>query len=343
MLSGFGPLACAGDTLRIATYNTELSRDGPGLLLRDIRNGRDPQATAVIEVIRALAPDILVLQNFDFDAGHAAASALQGALGAAGLDMPHRFLRAPNTGLPTGLDMDGDGRTGRADDAQGHGGFRGQGGLLILSRLPIDHAAALDFTALPWRDLPGATLPTRDAAPFPSPEAQAAQRLSSVAHWALPVATPDGPLWVLAFHATPPVFDGPEDRNGLRNADEIRFWQVLLDGGLGPAPQARFVIAGNANMDPDRGEGRHGAIRALVNDPRVTPLTPMGHAGANTVDWSDIGLGQRRVSYVLPSNDLRIVASGVFWPPPDDPLADTVARASRHRAVWADIAVSGAD
>ena len=89
----------AGDTLRIATYNTELSRDGPGLLLRDIRNGRDPQVTAVIEVIRALGPDILVLQNFDFDAGHAAASALQGALDAAAAGLIQPILIGPEGGL----------------------------------------------------------------------------------------------------------------------------------------------------------------------------------------------------------------------------------------------------
>ena len=28
----------------------------------------------------------------------------------------------------------------------------------------------------------------------------------------------------LVSHPTPPVFDGPEDRNGTRNFDEIRFW-----------------------------------------------------------------------------------------------------------------------
>ena len=28
----------------------------------------------------------------------------------------------------------------------------------------------------------------------------------------------------LVSHPTPPVFDGPEDRNGPRNYDEIRFW-----------------------------------------------------------------------------------------------------------------------
>jgi len=291
----------------------------------------------------ALRPDILVLQGVDHDAGLTTARALQSALADAGLVLDHAFARPPNTGVPTGLDMDGDGRTGRARDAQGYGLFRGQGGMLILSRFAFDDDAAQDHSALLWRDLPGARLPVLEGQPFPSQAAQEVQRLSTTAHWAVPVDTSGGRLWLLTFHATPPVFDGPEDRNGLRNADEIRFWQVYLDGALGPAPGAGFVVLGDANLDPDRSSGRRAAIRALLADPRLTPLTPQGAWGAATVDWSGIGLGAMRVSYLLPSPDLTVTDSGVFWPDDDDPLAETVASASRHRAVWADIRVATPD
>ena len=30
-------------------------------------------------------------------------------------------------------------------------------------------------------------------------------------------------------HPTPPVFDGPDDHNGTRNHDEIRFWSDYID------------------------------------------------------------------------------------------------------------------
>lgn len=291
----------------------------------------------------ALRPDIVLLQDVDHDAGLATAHALRAALADAGLALDHIFARPPNTGVPTGLDMDGDGRTHRARDAQGYGLFRGQGGMLILSRYGFDTDTAQDHSPLLWRDLPGAQLPRQGDQPFLSQAAQDVLRLPSTAHWAVPVVTPRGPLWLLAFHATPPVFDGPEDRNGLRNADEIRFWQLYLDGTLGPAPDARFVVLGDANLDPDRSDGRRGAIRALLADPRLIPLTPLGAQGAATVDWSDIGLGAMRVSYLLPSADLTVIDSGVFWPGPDDPMADTVTRASRHRAVWADIRLPAPD
>ncbi|NCM98313.1 MAG: endonuclease/exonuclease/phosphatase family protein, partial [Rhodobacterales bacterium] len=39
----------------------------------------------------------------------------------------------------------------------------------------------------------------------------------------------------------------------------------------------------------------------------------------------------------LPSRDLHVEASGVLWPPDTDPLAATLAAASRHRPVWVDV------
>ncbi len=41
-----------------------------------------------------------------------------------------------------------------------------------------------------------------------------AARLSSKSHWDVPINVNGRVLHVLASHPTPPVFDGPEDRNG---------------------------------------------------------------------------------------------------------------------------------
>ncbi|MBQ4826081.1 endonuclease/exonuclease/phosphatase family protein [Leisingera sp. HS039] len=326
-------------TLRIATFNTELSRDGPGLLLRDIERGGDPQIAAVVEVISAAQPDVLALQGIDWDYEGRSLAALAGLLAEAGAAYPYRVFLQPNTGLPPPalLDMDGNGRTGGPRDNQGYGRFRGQGGIALLSRLPVDRDGIREFSALLWRDLPGALLPEHpDGRPFPSSEVQKVQRLSATAHWLVPLELPGGgQLNVMTFHATPPVFDGPEDRNGRRNRDEIRLWQLLLDGRLGAVPQAPFVIAGDANLDPERGEGRKDAIRNLLGDPRLQdpqPLSPQ--AGTATVEWQ--GAGRMRVDYVLPSAGLTVTGSGVVWP--DAPGA-AAAIASRHRLVWADIAL----
>ncbi|MCV6587067.1 MAG: endonuclease/exonuclease/phosphatase family protein, partial [Marinibacterium sp.] len=212
----------------------------------------------------------------------------------------------------------------------------GQGGMALLARFAFDRKAARDFSALLWRDLPGASLPVHDdGRPFPSPEALSVQRLSSTGHWVVPVILPDDSrLTLMAWHAGPPVFDGPEDRNGLRNGDETRLWLRLLDGQMGPVPQTPFVVLGNANLDPVRGEGRQQAIRDLLGDARLhDPFD--GHPP--TVDWSERGPGKLRVSYVLPSADLQVRDAGIIWPQ-DGPLHDTARTASRHRLVWVDIA-----
>ncbi|MEP3055932.1 endonuclease/exonuclease/phosphatase family protein [Ascidiaceihabitans sp.] len=319
--------------MRVATYNTELERKGPGLLLRDIAKGDDPQVKAVIEVIKAADADILVLQNIDYDLTGAALEQLVRRLD----DYPYSFARLPNTGMGTGLDMDGDGRLGGPRDAQGYGRFSGQGGMAILSRYPIVEAKVQDFSELLWTDIPGALLPEVDGAPFPSAEAVAAQRLSSTAHWVVPIETPLGVVHLLTFHATPPVFDGPEDRNGRRNHDEIIFWQQYLDGAYGDAPTDRFIVIGDANLDPLDGDGLKPAIRSLLRDPRLQDPSPTGAAGTDTADWSDPSPGNLRVGYILPSADWKVVDRSVMWPWPDDAFWEVVQEASRHRLVWVDL------
>ncbi len=332
------------DSLRIATYHTELDRKGPGLLLRDITRGEDVQIDAVVAVLVHAQADIVALQGFDYDLTGAALAAFAKALEAEGLHYPHQFALRPNTGMVTGLDMDGDGRLGGPGDSQGFGAFSGQGGMAILSRYPVARDAVRDFSGLLWVDLPGATLPRTDAGPFPSVAAQAAQRLSTTGHWVVPVDVPDiGRVSLLTYHATPPVFDGPEDRNGLRNADETRFWQVYLDGAFGAAPTTRFVLLGDANLDPSAGDGLQPVMRRLLSDPRlidVAPTSPGATAvgdATDTADWDDPNPGNMRVDYVLPSADWTVTDSGVVWPAPDDPFAQTVAQASRHRLVWVDL------
>ena len=210
------------DPLRVATFNTELGRDGPGLLLRDILRGDDPQIAAAAKVIVHIDADIILLQGIDYDLDLLALNAFADTVARAGAPYPVRFALRPDRGIQTGLDMDGDGLTGGPGDAQGFGDFSGAGGMAILSRLPVQMNGVKDYSDVLWRDLPDAMLPTIDGTAFPSAEAQALQRLSSSGYWVVPFTLPDGQsLTILAFHAAPPVFDGPEDRNGRRNHDEI--------------------------------------------------------------------------------------------------------------------------
>lgn len=340
-----------GETLRVATFNAELQGDGPGLLLRDLTRKDSVQIEAVVRVIARTSPDILALQGIDWDYEGAALNAFADLLAASGMSYPHHFTARPNSGMATGLDLDldGDGRLGGPGDAQGFGGFTGQSGLAVLSRYPILTERVRDLSSLLWRNMPDALLPIyEDRTPFPSEAAQAIQRLSSTAHWIVPIELPDDTiLSLMTFHASPPVFDGPEDRNGRRNHDEILLWRVILDGEFGDAPD-RFVIAGDANLDPHDSDGRTEAMRALLADPRLQDPRPASAGAAampdqdhksqnalDTVDWD--GIGRFRVDYVLPSAHLVVTDAGVFWPAPDEPGHDEALAASRHRLVWVDL------
>jgi len=333
-----------GVTLRLATWNVELDRAGPGLLVRDLTRGEDPQIAAVVQVLVALDADVVVLTGVDYDLGGVALRLLADRLAAAGGAYPYRFAWRPNTGMQTGFDVDGNGRLGDPRDAQGYGLFSGQGGMAVLSRLPLDEMAARDHSGFLWRDLPGALLPDGM-----EPGPLAVQRLASTGFWDLPVLTGAGPLHLLIWHATPPVFDGPEDRNGKRNHDEAAFWGHYLAGALPmPPPEGPFVLLGNANLDPADGDGLRGGIGALLGHPALQDPAPAGthgrsepgHIGSPTLDTAVFPeIGGLRLDYVLPSADLRVVAAGVLWPPADDPLAADLVLASRHYPVWVDVAL----
>ena len=316
----FFALPAQAETLRIATYNAELTRDGPGLLLRDIVRGEDAQVAAVVQVIKQADADVLLLTGVDFDYNLVALTALNSVLGANAY--PRLFALPPNSGMATGLDLDGNGRRGDARDAMGYGRFAGAEGMAILSRVPLGDVT--DLSTLLWRDLPN------HIAPDLPPDIAAIQRLSTTGHWIVPL--PDTGLTLLAWSATPPVFDGPEDRNGRRNHDEAALWLRLLDGDLQvPAPTGPYVAMGTANLDPVDGDGRNDALLALL-------ARTQDVATGDTADFTARnGPGNLRVDYVLPSLDLAVHASGIIWPPPEDPFAAVVTAASRHRLVWVDV------
>jgi hypothetical protein len=248
--------------------------------------------------------------------------------------------------------------------------------MLVLSRYPV--AAARTFRKFLWRDMPGALLPDRiqTAAPadWYTKEQLDVLPLSSKSHWDLRVRFPSGQvIHLLVSHPTPPAFDGPEDRNGLRNHDEIRFWNDYLSGARyirddagarGGFRGGSFIIMGDQNSDPVDGGSRSDAIRTLLANPRVnSTFTPQSagapqaaaeQGGANvsqrgdprfdTADFNDNVVGNLRVDYLLPSKDLRVCDGGVFWPSKDDAAArlvwgDKPPPSSDHRLVWVDVAM----
>jgi hypothetical protein len=380
---GAGP---SGDerSARFATFNASLNRATEGELVADLSTPDDAQAQAVAEVIQRVRPDVLLINEFDFDAQGTAAQLFQQNYlsvahnGADPITYPYRFVAPSNTGIPSGFDLDNSGMVGGGNDAFGFGAFPGQFGMVVYSRYPIEAKQARTFQNFLWQDMPGALLPDDPATPAPadwySPDELDVFRLSSKSHWDLPVRIDNEVVHLLASHPTPPVFDGPEDRNGTRNFDEIRFWADYVTGGrtsryiydddgrVGGLPRgASFVIVGDQNSDPLDGDSIPGAAQQLLEHPRVNvSVTPDSEGaveqsalqgGANlthqsdprfdTADFADTAPGNLRADYVLPSSKLLIEDAGVFWPLAADPLFRLVGTfpfpSSDHRLVWVDV------
>jgi endonuclease/exonuclease/phosphatase family metal-dependent hydrolase len=362
-------------TLRLATFNVAMGMDTAGELARALQRQDHPRLRKVAEILQRVRPDILLLNEFDYDTTVDAGLLLNdNYLGSSQNGQePIRFdyqFRAPvNTGVDSGLDLDGNGVSGEPQDAWGYGHFAGQYGMLVLSRFPINARRTRTFQNLLWSDLPGAHRPLRpDGGDYYPEEIWRQLRLSSKSHWDVSINVRGRRLHLLAFHPTPPVFDGPEDRNGLRNFDEIALWARYLapepslwlrddlgrSGGL--APYQVFVIAGDFNADPVDGDALAGAVEQLLQHPRInsscTPaseggrlaaqqqagvnLRQQGDPAADTADFDDQSTGNLRLDFLLPDRELAVSGCGLFWPAADEPGAGLV-DVSDHRLVWLDV------
>ncbi|MEZ5752541.1 MAG: endonuclease/exonuclease/phosphatase family protein [Paracoccaceae bacterium] len=299
-------------------------------MLRDITRNTDDVAAAR-DTLRHVDADIVALFDFDHDLDSLALDAFADGL------YPHRFALPPNTGVPSGVDLDGDGREGGPGDALGWGRFRGAGGMALLSRFPLEAGSVQDWSALRWDDLPDARVPMLDGRVFPSQAARDVLPLASVGIWDVPIRIGAQTVTLHLSHATPPAFDGPEGRNRLRNADEIAFWVHRLNGSLAPAIRAPAVILCLCNADPARGDANREQVTALlthpaIRDPRPTGLHPgLGRDDTATGNWPE-GPGALRTDYILPTQDIEVTASGVYWP----------SQTSAHGIVWMDLRISDA-
>lgn len=364
-------------SVRFATFNASLNRAEEGRLEEDLSTGDDSQARNVAETIQRTDPDVVLVNEFDYS--RKAARLFRdnylevGQRGADPAKYPYHYIAPSNTGIPTGLDLNNDGTVGGPDDAFGFGEFPGQYGMVVYSKYPIEESRVRTFQDFRWEDMPGHRIPEG----YYSEEERSALRLSSKSHWDVPIRVGRQRVHLLASHPTPPTFDGDEERNGRRNADEIRFWADYVSGGKdaryiydddghrgGLHRGASFVIAGDQNADPHDGDSVDGAMSQLLDHWRVnTSRTPTsegaleaseeqrgvndehrGDPAADTADFAEPP-GNIRADYVLPSRDLPIRDARVFWPERDHPLSRLTGvhpfPTSDHRLVWVDAKVGG--
>jgi Endonuclease/Exonuclease/phosphatase family len=304
------------DSVRFATFNLSLNRGAAGQLADhlahpEVDDQSRRQARNNAEVIQRARPDVLLINEFDFDP--AAVGLFQDNFlsvsqnGSTPIEYPYLFIAPSNTGIPTGMDLFNDGSVGGPNDAFGFGLFAGHFGMAVYSKYPILRDQVRTFQLFRWKDMPGALLPDDPRTPTPadwySPAELEIFRLSSKSHWDLPLLIDGKIVHFLVSHPTPPVFDDPNpfqphippgvDFNGRRNYDEIRFWADYISPGSrsryiyddsgrygGLKPGERFVIAGDQNSDPVDGDSVEGAIQQLIEHPLVNAkVTPESAGG----------------------------------------------------------------
>ncbi|MGY0220040.1 endonuclease/exonuclease/phosphatase family protein [Endozoicomonadaceae bacterium StTr2] len=207
--------------------------------------------------------------------------------------------------------------------------------------------------------------------------------LSSKNHVDVPVVLGNKTVHFLVSHPAPPIFNNVAGHNTKRNRAEVDFWNDYIasetyfyddkgkTGGLEAG--ARFVIAGDLNADPLNGDGDRKAITDLLGNSLVNVhattgnLTPVSN-GAEAFIGSDdckyrcsddakpaqeprriTNTSSLRLDYVIPSSNLGVKASGVFWPASNEEGYHLVKDAklgvgkgvsSDHRLVWADLDLS---
>ena len=340
-------------TIRVATYNVALSQSSEGRLAALLRTGTNTSAKRVAEVVQIVQPDVLLVNEFDYDANGTGATRMNDRFfnvsqnGRSPQNYPYRYLAVSNTGIHSGFDLDNNGVVddtpgdqNYGGDALGFGEFPGKFAMVVFSKYPIDTEAIRTFEEVLWKDMPGNLIPPG----FYTPEEQDVFRVSSKSHWDVPIEILGTRFHFLVSHPTPPVFDGPEDRNGRRNHDEIRLWADYLTPGaadyLGGGLDAgeRFVIAGDQNADPTRGDSVSAAINQLLEHPRVSgEFVPERTGGISAANRFDTATFRLRVDYVLPSKEgFQIEDGGVFWPTGSQEGANLVT-VSDHRLVYLDL------
>lgn len=197
----------------------------------------------------------------------------------------------------------------------------------------------------------------------------------------IPTPTGDKVINVLIAHPTPSGFDTYTHNNRYRNSQENEFWHYYINGESslyddngqkGGFTGQSFVIMGDLNADNSVGtqieEPYNGIIKLLTNEKvnqsvaqisgKFIPQSKGGAESKNPANnWNPIhpypevrtSVFGSRADYVLPSANLTVTDSGIYWPAEgeqgrllmNDPriglYGDSKEISSDHRFVWSTV------
>lgn len=366
--SGFGGVS----TQRIRMGHWNIKELGTAKIL-------DPDSTqlpAMAEILARFHPDILSVNELQFDIENVPEEGLPGAPAGTQpgnacegrnarrladrlhelqpdlLEYDYSLVAMGNSGVPFETTEDvADNFKVRPDE------FLGRYSIGLLSRYPILHDQVRVLHDLAWSDLPGNRIQRiHDELGIDVP---VGYPLFEKAIVVVPVDVEGMVFHVILLH---PMTSGFSPMNPHRNHDELRALTLWLDGELSapgwePLPaDARFVIVGDLNVDPEDGEGDRDSIAQVLADPRVVAHFPEGEGstrGTNPrrnsflsgcgredgqMPWNPTSKMQMQLDYMLPSTTVGApAASGINWPTYPSEDWNLACRASDHRFVWEDL------
>lgn len=336
-----------------------------------------PQLVAMAQVLDRFRPDILSINELQFDIENVPEAGLPGAPSTV---QPGDACQAKNARrLADRLHaLNPELRYDYAVVAMGNSGvefqtteevadnfkvrpdeFLGRYSLGLISRYPILHDQVRVLHDLAWHDLPGNSIDAiREDLDIEVPEGY---WLFEKAIVVVPIDVNGSILHVVLLH---PMTSGFHPMNPYRNHDELRALQLWLAGeldapGWEPLPEdAMFVLIGDWNVDPEDGDGDRASLPQVLSSPRVVTHFPEGEGGTKgvnprrntflsgcgredgTLPWNPQNKMQMQLDYMLPSTTIgQPTESGIFWPTYPSEDWNLACRASDHRLMWEDLAL----
>ncbi|MFC0582109.1 endonuclease/exonuclease/phosphatase family protein [Micrococcoides hystricis] len=353
-------------SVRMATINAQLVASEEGELIAQLENGEDERAKRLAATLQTQRPKVVALTGFDYDEAEEALKLFQERYLAEPQDSTdpiqyrYTFVAPVNAGVDSGSDLNHDGTVGGPEDAFGHGKFPGQGGMVLLSQLPIKESQIRTFTKFKWEDMPNNHL---SETKFTSIERKV-MPLMSRSLWEIPVVSGRDTISLVVTHFSVAQDLGEEQAEQGRRLDQLQFLDDFLSGGDqadyivddegrsgGIASNRQYVVLGQLNADPTDDKSQRDFLRQHAAPGQFTS------EGANTFfrsssDYNSTAITDlrpqktqgERLNYVLAKRGTTsVVDAGVFWPNPAAEeavfLPEPDAAGITYRLVWADLSL----
>ncbi|MBI5025702.1 MAG: endonuclease/exonuclease/phosphatase family protein, partial [Nitrospirae bacterium] len=238
--------------------------------IRDLTVGKlleseHPQVLSASAIIKKLRPDVLSINEIE-TRPEAPRLFLENFLqrGDAPLHYPYHYIGPTNSGVSTGLPQ--------PFDLKGFGLFEGQYGIALFSWFPILKEGIRSFEGFPWRALSGGLSCLGEQAG----EVHESFPLFSTNLLDVPLSIEGRVVHAILLHASIPVRGF---LNKERNGDQLNFLNEYISGRALPNVEPfkvmePFVVIGDLNSDPEKGEGIREAIKGLLANPALNGLVP---------------------------------------------------------------------